>query len=162
MIHANGEISKERQQYIKEQASDYVIGVVTARFNPDITGLMKQEADRCLQEYGVTNRLHLEVPGAFELPLAAQYLIEKKKCDAVVVLGVVIQGETRHFDFVCDGAEKGVVDLQLKYGVPVGFGVLTTNNDQQAIDRANGRYGNKGFETAEVVLEMLAIKDQLS
>ena len=97
------------------------------------------------------------VPGSFELPLGAQWLIESKQVDAVLCLGCVIQGETRHFDFICSSVAKGIVDLNLKFSKPVIFGVLTTDNQEQALERAGGKHGNKGTEAAVTALQMLSL-----
>jgi 6,7-dimethyl-8-ribityllumazine synthase len=101
------------------------------------------------------------VPGTFELTLGAQYCFEEAACDAVICIGCVIQGETRHFDFICQGVTKGITDVMIKYHRPLAFGVLTTENLQQAIDRSGGKHGNKGTEAAYTVMEMLRRKTQL-
>jgi 6,7-dimethyl-8-ribityllumazine synthase len=98
------------------------------------------------------------VPGAFELPLAAQYLCEYTDVDGVVAIGVVIQGETKHFDFVCEGTTQGIKDVNLKYNIPVAFCVLTDNTMQQSIDRSGGIHGNKGIECAIACLKMIELK----
>jgi 6,7-dimethyl-8-ribityllumazine synthase len=132
------------------------IGVVTARFNWEVTSLLEKGAKETLEAAGIKNKnlIMVQVPGAFEIPLAAKILFEKKKVDGVVALGAVIRGETSHYDFVCNSVERGCTQLALDYKKPVGFGVLTTENDEQAMDRAGGRHGNKGAEAAHVVLEM--------
>ena len=139
-----------------------VIGVVTAKFNHDVTAKLKKGALDKLSEQGVLrdNIIDVEVPGAFEVPLAAQKLLEEG-VDAVVVLGAVIRGETTHYDYVCSAVERGCSQLQLDYGKPVAFGILTTEDEVQAYDRAGGRYGNKGAEAAEVALEMLNLSDEI-
>jgi 6,7-dimethyl-8-ribityllumazine synthase len=98
------------------------------------------------------------VPGSFELPLAAQWSAKKKKIDAVICLGCVIQGETRHFEFINQSVAQGIKDVGLKYNKPVIFGVLTTDNMRQAMDRAGGKHGNKGDEAAITAIKMLAIQ----
>lgn len=100
------------------------------------------------------------VPGAFELPLGAQYMCEFTDVDGVVAIGVVIQGETKHFDFVCDGATQGIKDINLKYNTPVAFCLLTDNNVQQSIDRSGGVHGNKGIECAIACMKMIDLKRQ--
>jgi len=94
--------------------------------------------------------------------LGAQYLAEFVNVDAIIILGCVIQGETRHFDFICNGVTQGVTNLNMKYNKPFIFGLLTTNNQQQAIDRAGGRLGNKGDEAAVTAIKMIALKNDLS
>jgi len=101
------------------------------------------------------------VPGTFELTLGAQSLLEYTDVDAVIVLGCVIQGDTRHFDFICNGVTQGITDLNIKYNQPVIFGVLTTYNLQQAKDRSGGSLGNKGDEAAATALQMVALHNQL-
>jgi 6,7-dimethyl-8-ribityllumazine synthase len=145
---------------IRARANEYVVGIVTSQFNENITGPLRQGALEVLNEFGLSY-FDVEVPGAVEIPLAAQWLIEGKKCDAVITLGAVIRGETSHFDFVCNSVERGCSELQLKYNVPVAFGVLTTENGHQAMARAGGSKGNKGKEAAFVALEMLALKEEL-
>ncbi len=145
---------------IRNRAQDYVIGVVTSQFNENVTGKLRQGALEVLNDIGV-NYFDVEVPGAVEIPVAVKWLIEGKKCDAVVALGAVIRGETPHFDFVCNSVERGCSDLQLQHGVPVAFGVLTTEDGHQALARAGGAKGNKGKESAFVALEMLALKEEL-
>ena len=145
---------------IRNRAQDYVIGIVTSQFNENITGKLRQGALEVLNEFGV-NYFDVEVPGAVEISLAVKWLIEGKKCDAVITLGAVIRGETPHFDFVCNSVERGCTELQLQHGVPVAFGVLTTEDGHQALARAGGAKGNKGKEAAFVALEMLALKEQL-
>ncbi len=98
------------------------------------------------------------VPGAFELPYGAQFIIENEDIDAVICLGCVIQGETRHFDFICEAAANGIMRVSLDYSIPVVFGVLTTENLQQALDRSGGKPGNKGVEAAATALKLLALE----
>jgi 6,7-dimethyl-8-ribityllumazine synthase len=98
------------------------------------------------------------VPGSFELPLGAQYFAEMENVDAVILLGCVIQGETRHFDFICQGVTQGTVELNLKYNKPFIFGILTTENEQQALDRSGGKHGNKGDEAAVTAIKMVYLK----
>lgn len=142
--------------------ANWKIGVVSADFNPAMTGPLKDGALKFLAEAGVKNVIEASVPGALELPLAAKWLFDDKKVDAVVALGIVIRGETAHFDYVCGGAERGCSQLQLEYSKPVAFGVLTTENRQQVYDRIQGRKGHKGAEAAECVLKMLDLKRQLN
>ena len=101
------------------------------------------------------------VPGTFELPLGAQYLFEKNMVDGIICIGCVIQGETKHFDFVCEACAQGVKDVALKYNKPVIFGVLTDNTEEQAIARSGGKHGNKGIECAIAAIKMAAIQKSL-
>ena len=134
------------------------IGVVTARFNSEVTNKLEEGALHALKEMGCAERdIHpVRVPGAFEIPLAAKALLEAG-CDGVVALGAVIRGETSHYDYVCSAVERGCTELQLRTGKPVGFGILTTDTDEQALDRAGGRHGNKGAEASQVVVEMIQL-----
>ena len=104
------------------------------------------------------NIISKPVPGSFELTLGAQWLAEKQDIDAVIAIGCVIQGETRHFDFICDAVAQGITNLNIKYNKPVIFGVLTPDNMQQAFDRAGGKHGNKGDEAAITAIKMLQLK----
>lgn len=141
----------------------YSIGIVVAEWNTEVTGALLTGAVEYLQSMGVKDKnviVH-HVPGSFELPLGAQFLAAQKSIDAVITLGCVIQGETRHFDFICNACAQGVMDVGLAFNIPVMFGVLTTNNQEQALERAGGKHGNKGVEAAETALKMLALKARL-
>lgn len=136
------------------------IGIVVAEWNIDITGALRDGAINTLLENGVVeNDIVVKyVPGSFELTFGAQLMCEDPSIDAVITIGCVIQGETRHFDFICDAVAHGVTNVSLKYNKPVIFGVLTPNTLQQAQDRAGGKHGNKGDEAAVTALKMLALK----
>jgi 6,7-dimethyl-8-ribityllumazine synthase len=140
--------------------ADFKIGIVVSEWNDSITLNLLKGAKQALLENGVLeeNILVRFVPGAFELPLAAQYLCEYTDVDGVVAIGVVIQGETKHFDFVCEGTTQGIKDVNLKYNIPVAFCVLTDNTMQQSIDRSGGIHGNKGIECAIACLKMIELK----
>jgi 6,7-dimethyl-8-ribityllumazine synthase len=133
------------------------IGIVVAEWNDQITDSLLSAALEILISHGAKPKnINIKyVPGSFELPLAAQYLASQKETDAVICLGCVIQGETRHFDFICDAVANGITGVGLKHNKPVIFGVLTTNNIQQALDRAGGKHGNKGEEAAITAVKML-------
>lgn len=139
------------------------IGIVYAEWNENITVPMKDAAIKTLLENGILNDniIEIKVPGTFELPLAAQYLLEYSQIDSVICIGCVIQGETKHFDFICQGVTNGITDLNLKFNKPVIFGVLTTNNLEQAIDRSGGKHGNKGIEAAITALKMISVKQTI-
>jgi 6,7-dimethyl-8-ribityllumazine synthase len=139
-----------------------LIGVVTAKFNSEITFELERGAIRALKEGGFTDHQiwAIRVPGAVEIPLAAKALFNQG-CDAVVTLGAVIRGETAHFDYVCQSVERGVTQLMLEVGKPIGFGVLTTENEDQAFARTIGHHGNKGAEAAVTALEMLELMGQI-
>jgi 6,7-dimethyl-8-ribityllumazine synthase len=142
-------------------AENMKFGIVVAEWNFNITSALANGAIETLSRHGVPdeNILVKYVPGTFELPLGGQFFAEHENVDAVILLGCVIQGETRHFDYICDGVTKGTVDLNLKYNKPFIFGVLTTDNEQQALDRAGGRHGNKGDEAAITAIKMVALKN---
>lgn len=142
--------------------ADFKIGIVTAEWNPQITDAMAQGALDTLLHYGVKeeNILVMHVPGSFELTHGAQLLLQTTHCDAVICIGCVIQGETRHFDFICEAVANGITNLSLQEKCPVIFSVLTTNDMQQALDRAGGKHGNKGIEGAITALKMCGLHKQ--
>ena len=135
------------------------IGIVAARFNDHIVTALRDGARRGLARVGVTDAdvVEIWVPGAFELPLAAKALADAGRVDAIICLGTVIRGDTPHFDYVCGEAARGIQDAQMQTGVPVMFGVLTVNTEQQAIDRSGPGTDNKGDEAALGAVEMAAI-----
>jgi 6,7-dimethyl-8-ribityllumazine synthase len=140
------------------------IAIVVSEWNHEVTGALKEGARTTLIKHGVKEDkiLICYVPGSFELPSAAQLVLEaQKEVDAVICLGCVIQGETRHFDFICEAAAQGIKDVSLKYNKPVIFGVLTPNTQQQAMDRAGGKHGNKGDEAAITALKMVGLAQTL-
>jgi 6,7-dimethyl-8-ribityllumazine synthase len=145
-------------------ASGMKFGIVVSEWNYEITGALAQGAVDTLLKHGASdeNILVKHVPGSFELTLGAQYLAEFTDVDAIIALGCVIQGETRHFDFICQGVTQGITSLNMKYNKPFIFGVLTTDNQQQALDRAGGKLGNKGDEAAVTAIKMLALRQGLS
>jgi 6,7-dimethyl-8-ribityllumazine synthase len=138
-------------------ASAMTFGIVVSEWNEKITKGLLKGAYNTLVKHGVKeeNIITRFIPGAFELPLAAQTMYEQINLDAVICLGSVIQGETKHFDFVCEGTAIGIKDVALKYNKPTIFGVLTDNNEQQAIDRSGGKHGNKGDEAAVTAIKMV-------
>jgi 6,7-dimethyl-8-ribityllumazine synthase len=142
-------------------AANMRFGIVVAEWNFEITSALAEGAVKTLKKHGGTdeNILVKYVPGSFELTLGAQYFAEMENVDAVILLGCVIQGETRHFDFICQGVTQGTTNLNLKYNKPFVFGVLTTDNEQQAKDRAGGKLGNKGDEAAVTAIKMVALKN---
>jgi 6,7-dimethyl-8-ribityllumazine synthase len=132
------------------------IAIIGARFNDHIVTNLRDGALRGLERLGVSDSDVMEawVPGAFELPLAAKALAQTGKVDAVICLGTVIKGDTPHFDYVCNEAARGIQDAQMSTGIPVMFGVLTVNTEQQAIDRSGPGIDNKGDEAAVGAVEM--------
>ncbi|MCC6691233.1 MAG: 6,7-dimethyl-8-ribityllumazine synthase [Bacteroidia bacterium] len=137
-------------------------GIVVSEWNSGITYAMYRGAVNTLIHHGSVkkNISTIMVPGSFELVLGAQQLLKKKNIDAVICLGCVIKGETPHFDFICNAVSNGIINLNIKYNTPVIFGVLTTNNMQQAEERSGGSLGNKGDEAAVTAIQMVAMKKQ--
>ena len=145
-------------------ASEMKFGIVVAEWNYEVTGALAEGAVETLKKHGASdeNIILKHVPGSFELTLGAQYIAEYTNVDAIIILGCVIQGETRHFDFICEGVTQGITNLNIKYNKPFIFGLLTTENQQQALDRAGGRLGNKGDEAAVTAIKMIALKNDLT
>lgn len=144
-------------------AAGYKFAIVVAEWNPEVTESMAEAARETLLKYNVdaNDILYKYVPGSYELSLGAQYMAEYTNVDAIICLGCVVQGETRHFDYVCKAVTEGTSQVSLKYNMPVGFGVLTTENQQQALDRAGGKHGNKGVEAAGAAIKMAVLKNEL-
>ena len=137
--------------------------IVVSRFNDFITSKLLDGALDCLYRHGVKDEdLSLvRVPGAFEIPLAAQKLAQSGKYDGVICLGAVIRGATTHYDYVCNEVSKGIAKVSLDTNIPVGFGIVTTENIEQAVERAGTKSGNKGYDTAMSVLEMADLFDAM-
>ena len=135
-------------------------GICVAQWNEQITKGLLEGAIQGLKENGVSEEQIIikHIPGSFELTLAAQFFCEHTNVDTVICLGSVIQGETKHFDFVCETVAQGIKDVSLKYNKPVIFGVLTDNNMQQAIERSGGTKDNKGTEAAITAIQMVALQ----
>jgi 6,7-dimethyl-8-ribityllumazine synthase len=131
------------------------IALVVSRFNSFITERLVEGALDCLRRHGVdeTGLTMVRVPGAWEIPLVAKRLAQGKSCDAIICLGAVIRGSTPHFDYVAAEVSKGIAQASLESGVPILFGVLTTDTLEQAVERAGSKAGNKGYAAAEAALE---------
>jgi len=140
--------------------SSLKIGIVVSQWNADITSALLNGAKDTLKQAGVLedNIEILYVPGSFELPWGARQLMKPGKRDAVICLGCLIQGETKHDEYIASAVASGIMQLGLMSGVPVIFGVLTTNTEEQAKDRAGGKHGNKGSEAAAAALQMATLK----
>lgn len=136
------------------------IAVVTARFNTEITQKLEEGAISYLESCPDVEIFSALVPGAVEIPLVAQSFLDAG-CDGVVALGAVVRGETSHYDYVCSSVTDGITRLMLDYKKPIGFGVLTTENEEQALARAGGKHGNKGEEAAQVVMEMIGLTHEI-
>jgi len=140
--------------------ADFKVGIVVSEWNEKITLNLLKGAKETLLKHGVleSNIMIRFVPGAFELPLGAQLMLDHTQMDGVIAIGVVIQGETKHFDFVCQGATQGLIQVNLEYNSPVAFCLLTDNDIQQSIDRSGGKHGNKGVECAIACMKMIELK----
>lgn len=141
----------------KLTAKNMKIAIVVARFNEFITSKLLSGCIDCLIRHEAADEdlTVAWVPGAFEIPMAAKKLAESGKYDAVICLGAVIRGATPHFDYVCAEASKGIAQVSMQTGVPVAFGVLTTESIQQAVERAGTKAGNKGVDCAMTAMEMV-------
>ena len=137
-------------------AGEYRIGIIAAEWNPEVTDSLLHGAVNTLLGLGVSNEnlVVKRVPGTFELSSAADMMLTFMSLDAVICIGCVIQGETRHFEFICQAVSQGITNVSLKYHKPVIFSVLTTDTMQQALDRAGGSLCNKGTEAAEAAIKM--------
>jgi 6,7-dimethyl-8-ribityllumazine synthase len=141
-------------------AKDMRFGIVVSDWNKEITWALMDGAVKTLKMHGSKekNIIIKHVPGSFELTLGAQFLAEYDDLDAIICLGCVIQGETPHFTYICQGVTLGITQLNLEYNIPFIFGVLTTLDQQQAIDRAGGKLGNKGDEAAVTAIKMASLQ----
>ena len=159
MATANRNLSEYNKDFVPNGAG-FRIGIVVSEWNDSITLNLLKGAIEALLENGVKEEdiMVRFVPGAFELPLGAQFMCEYTNVDGVIAIGVVIQGETKHFDYVCEGTTQGIKDVNLEYNTPVAFCVLTDNNMQQSIDRSGGKHGNKGVECAIACMKMIELK----
>lgn len=159
MATANRNLSEYNKDFVPNGA-DFRIGIVVSEWNESITLNLLKGAKEALLENGVKeeNILVRFVPGAFELPLGAQFMCEYTEVDGIIAIGVVIQGETKHFDYVCEGTTQGLKDVILQYNTPIAFCVLTDNIIQQSIDRSGGKHGNKGIECAIACMKMIGLQ----
>lgn len=144
----------------KVDGSDIKVGIVIAEWHSDVTSNLAMGAHAILRKCNVKeeNIFKLDVPGSFELTAGAQFLIQNYGLDVVICLGCIIQGETRHFEFISNAVAQGITFLEIKFGKPVIFGVLTTDTLEQALQRAGGKLGNKGEEAALAAVKMASLK----
>lgn len=158
MATANKNLSEYNKTDLID-AKDLKIGLVVSEWNDKVTNGLFQGAYDVLIDCGAKpeNIVRWNVPGSFELIFGSKKMHQLEEFDAVIAIGCVIQGETKHFDFVCEGVTQGIKDLNLIYDVPTIFCVLTDNNEQQSIDRSGGIHGNKGTEAAVAALKMIAL-----
>ncbi len=145
-------------------AEEYKFGIVVADWNEEITHTLLEGCANCLEEHNTKpeNIKVIHVPGSYELPYGAQMLLDEKKFDAVIIIGSVITGETKHDEYICNAVSSGVMQLGLMYKTPVIFGLLTPRNMQQAKDRAGGKHGNKGVEAAVTAIKMVALAEEMN
>ena len=144
-------------------AKGKTFGLIVSRFNDFITERLLGGALDALKRNGAdeSNITIVKVPGAFEIPLVAQKMAANKKYDAIICVGAVIRGATSHYDYVCAEVSKGIASVSLNAGIPILFGILTTDTIEQAIERAGSKAGNKGFESAMAAIEMANIMDNV-
>ena len=152
--------NKNLSQYNKETLPNVTakrFGIITSEWNETVTEGMRKGAEETFLDCGVLseNIIQWNVPGSFELVNGAKKMLSKEQIDAIIVIGCVIQGETKHFDFVCQGVTQGVAYLNATQNIPVIFCVLTDNNLQQSLDRSGGKHGNKGIEAAVAAIKMV-------
>lgn len=141
-------------------AKDMRFAIVVSEWNTDVTLNLLEGAQKTLIKHGA-NAKNIKVdyvPGSFELTAGARMVAEAGIFDAVICIGCVVRGETPHFDYICEGVTQGITQLNVRYGIPFIFGVLTTEDQQQALDRAGGKHGNKGDEAAVTAIKMVALK----
>lgn len=157
MATANHNLSNYDKTTIPN-AKDLRFGIVVSEWNSEITEGLYNGAIAALKDCGAIrdNIIRIDVPGSFELVYGSKHMIQQN-VDAVIAIGCVIQGETKHFDFVCEGVTQGIKDLNVKYDTPVIFCVLTDNNRQQSLDRSGGIHGNKGVEAAIAAIKMASL-----
>jgi 6,7-dimethyl-8-ribityllumazine synthase len=158
-------VNKNLSQYDKNSvpnAKDFRFGIVVSEWNETITAGLYKGAVEALLENGALqeNIISWDVPGSFELIYGSKRMLETQNVDAVIAIGSVIQGETKHFDFVCEAVSQGIKDLNVQTDIPVVFCVLTDNHMQQAIDRSGGIHGNKGTEAGIVAIKMAFLRQQ--
>ena len=139
-------------------------GIVLAEWNDEITYPLRDAAVQTLLEHGAKKNdiIIIYVPGSFELTSGAQMMANCNAVDAIICIGCVIRGETPHFEYICQGVTMGITQIAINYEIPVIFGVLTTNNLEQALDRAGGKHGNKGVEAAITAIKMVELQQQMN
>jgi len=144
-------------------AEGRTFGIVVSRFNSLVTARLLDGAHDCLTRHGASEEslTAVYVPGAFELPQAALQMATSKNFDAIICLGCVIRGDTPHFDYIAGEVTRGLGQIALQTGIPVGFGVLTTDSLEQALERAGAKSGNKGWDAALSAMELLQVQTQL-
>ena len=153
----------ERIKKLHPEHKQLMVAIVVSEFNSSITEQLLMGAVSLLKRLSLDDQYEIiSVPGSFEIPLAAQKLAQSGEFDAIVCLGCVIQGETRHFDYICQQVSRGVGEVGLKYDLPVIFGVITANTLEQAEDRSDTKHGNKGADAALCAIEMAILMESLT
>jgi 6,7-dimethyl-8-ribityllumazine synthase len=162
MATANKNLSEYPSGSIPD-ASAFKFGIVVSEWNTEVTGSLLEGAQQMLLKQGVKseNIFIARVPGSFELTLGAHLLAVNRELDAVICLGCIIKGETPHFDYICQSVTQGITQLNITHNLPFVFGVLTTLNLQQALERAGGKLGNKGDEAAVTAIKMAYLKREM-
>lgn len=162
MSSANKNLSTHSEKNVIDVSNKKFV-IVVAEWNSEITNALYEGAYQTLIQHGAKPEriLRYDVPGSFELSLGCQFAARQFDVHAVIALGCVVQGETRHFDFICHAVAAGITQVGLQEGKPVIFGVLTPDNMQQAIDRAGGKHGNKGEEAAITAIKMLGLQAEM-
>lgn len=144
-------------------AVDFHFAIVAAEWNSEITDALLEGAYETLMSHGAQekNIIVKRVPGTFELTAGTQFMAENTSVDAIISLGCVVQGDTPHFDYICQGVTQGITQLTVQYNIPIVFGVLTTNTMEQAQERAGGKHGNKGVEAAITAIKMAHLQNEM-
>ena len=147
----------------KGSAAKFHFAIVVSNFNSSITNKLLEGAKRCLNRHNIPDKNITIVycPGAFELPQVANILAAKKKYDAIICLGAVVRGETPHFEYISSETARGIQDVALHHSIPTIFGVLTTDNERQALERVGGKHGHKGWDAALTAIEMASLFQKL-
>jgi 6,7-dimethyl-8-ribityllumazine synthase len=149
------------EQDFSGQFSDVLIGIVISDFNETITSKLLEGCVKKLQAHAPNAQIEIvHVPGAVEIPLVLQEMAEQE-FDALIALGAVVRGDTSHYDYVCEQVSRGCQQIMLEYSLPVIFGVLTTDNDEQALDRVGGKHGHKGADAALAALQMILTLERM-
>lgn len=149
---------------LSEATQQQKVGIITAQWNGEVTNTLTTGAYQLLKTYNFSDDQMLQhhVPGSFELPLGVQYLCEHTSVKGIVAIGCLVQGETPHFHYIAEVVTEKLSDLNLRYHIPVSYGLLTVNNQQQALERAGGKEGNKGKEAAHAMLQMMELKGNIT
>ena len=162
MPSKNKNLSESANKDLKK-ISNAKLGIITSEWNNSVTFSMRDACINELIKYGceTDDIVNYSVPGAFELPVAAKMMLSSKKLDAVICIGCIIKGETKHDEYISNAVAAGIMNLSIISGKPIIFGVLTPNDMQQAIDRSGGKFGNKGVEAAHTAIKMIHLSEDI-